>query len=183
MASGLRCRPPSTHHTPAHAHTDTRAHTHHRHRHRYRHRRRLRRRPRRTRTATVTLRRLSQLSEDSLFRLAPPTTTAKGGAVPCGLGSLSRRCAAPVSVSTQRLGDAVDCGSSRVRPCALLSHSRGAPRPKCVARRHAPANAITEATNDITILGRTSTRSSGKQKSAQPSLRAHAIAYLRGSER
>jgi len=54
MASGLRCRPPSTHHTPAHAHTDTRAHTHHRHRHRRRLRRRLRRRPRRTRTATVT---------------------------------------------------------------------------------------------------------------------------------
>ena len=65
----------------------------------------------------------------------------------------------------------------------VVSSASQSGRAKCVSRRHAPANAITEATNDITILGRTSTRSSGKQKSAQPSLRAHAIAYLRGSER
>ena len=122
-----------------------------------------------------------------LYHVYQSDVSAQGGA---DEGSLSLRAGpfgraasalslAGVRLSTQRLTrwtvGRLECAPA---PCSLTVG-----RAKCVARRHAPANAITEATNDITILGRTSTRSSGKQKSAQPSLRAHAIAYLRGSER
>ena len=96
---------------------------------------------------TVTVRH-TQTTLSILRRLSlppgPPTTTAKGRAVPCGLGYLSRRCAAPVSVS-QISSTSASQGVTRPRMPSrkprMTSPSWGAPRrgPRASRRAHSPA--------------------------------------------